>query len=80
MRGMFLLLLAAQIFASRRAGPASGLYRDIAGFAVEVAAMRSDLDFEARRNEIEAVFERGDLGQLGLAGLAAAGAPEIFEP
>jgi hypothetical protein len=55
-------------------------YRDIAGLAVQIAAVLLCDDFEADRNDLEAVVELTNFDQLGLPGLAAAGAPKMFDP
>jgi hypothetical protein len=55
-------------------------YRDIAGLAVEVATVCVRDDLEADRDAVKTVLEGADLGKLGVAGLPAPKAPEMFDP
>ena len=59
---------------------AAGACRDIAGLALEIAAVVAGDDFKADRNTVEPVVEWAYFGLLGLASVAAAGAPENFNP
>jgi hypothetical protein len=49
--------------------------RRIASITPQVIAVRRRDDFEACRNNIEAVFKGADLRKLGIAGFAATWAP-----